>query len=59
MITYHLAPPQGPRGRDQKNYAVACVIYVSSSHTKFGWIPEKNMFDPNPPWTPSSPTTGA
>ena len=30
-------PPQGPQGLGQK-YAVARPIYVSNSHTKFGWI---------------------
>ena len=38
MIFDLLTPPQGPRGRGQKQIAVACPIYVSNSHTKFGWI---------------------
>ena len=38
MIFDLLAPPQGPRGGDQKNCAVACAIDVSYSRTKSGWI---------------------
>ena len=38
-----LAPPQGPRGRGQKKCAVARSIYVSNSHTKFGWISSNGL----------------
>ena len=38
MIFDLLAPPQGPRGRGQKKYAIARPIHVSNPHTKFGWI---------------------
>ena len=38
MIFYLLAPPPGPRGRGQKKCAVARLIHVTNSHTKFGWI---------------------
>ena len=38
MIFDLLAPPQGPRGRGQKKFAVAHPIHVSNSHIKFGWI---------------------
>ena len=34
MIFGLLAPPQGTRGRGQKNCAVARSIHVSNSHTK-------------------------
>ena len=37
-----LTPPQGPKGRVQKNY-VARPIYVSNSHTKFGWISSNGL----------------
>ena len=33
-----LTPPQSPRGWGQNFFAVAYPIYVSNSHTKFGWI---------------------
>ena len=44
--------PKAPGGGDQKNCAGACVIHVSNSHTKSGWISEKNLFDPQPPMVP-------
>ena len=43
MIFDLLAPPQGPRGRGQKKYAVAHPIHVSNSHTKFGWISSNGL----------------
>ena len=49
MIFDLLAPPQGPRGGDQNNCAVACAIDVSNSHTKSGWILEKTNFDHSTP----------
>ena len=42
MIFDHLAPPQGPRGWGQKS-AVTCLIHVSNSHTKFGWISSNGL----------------
>ena len=59
MIFDLQAPLSAQGGGDQNNCAVTCAIYVRDSHTKFGWIPEKNSFNPNPPCTPSSPTHGA
>ena len=50
--------PKASGGRDQKNCAVACAIHVSNSHTKSGWISEKNFFDPQPPTVPPIPTPG-
>ena len=38
-----LAPPQGPRGRAKKMFDVARPIYVSNSHTKFGWISSNGL----------------
>ena len=38
--------PKAPGGGDPNNCAGACVIHVSNSHTKSGWISEKNLFDP-------------
>ena len=38
MIFDLLTPPQGPRGRGPKSFAVAHPFHVSNSHTKFGWI---------------------
>ena len=38
MIFDLLAPPPGPRGLGQKKCAVARLIHVTNSHTKFGWI---------------------
>ena len=53
MIFDLLAPPQGPRGQDQKHGAGACAIHVRNSHTKSGWISGKIFFDrPNPPRYP-------
>ena len=43
MIFDLLAPPQGPRGRGQKKYAVAHPIHVSNSHSKFGWISSNGL----------------
>ena len=43
MIFDLLDPPQGPRGRGQKKYAVAHPIHVSNSHTKFGWISSNGL----------------
>ena len=43
MIFYLLTPPQGPRGRGQKQFAVARPIHVSNSHTKFGWISSNGL----------------
>ena len=43
MIFDLLAPPQGPRGRGQKNCAVAHPFHVSNSHTKFGWISSNGL----------------
>ena len=38
-------PSPGPQGvGTKKNCAVACAIDVSYSHTKSGWISEKNIF---------------
>ena len=45
MIFDLLAPPQGPRGRGQEECAVAHPIYVSNSHTKFGWISSNGLGD--------------
>ena len=42
MIFDFLAPPPGPRGRDQK-CAVARLIHVTNSHTKFGWISSNGL----------------
>ena len=36
--------PRAPGGGDQKNWAVACAIDVSYSHTKSGRILEKKIF---------------
>ena len=43
MILDLLAPPSGPRGRGQKKCAVAHLIHVTNSHTKFGWILSKDL----------------
>ena len=43
MIFDLLAPPQGPKGRGPKKCAVARPIYVSNSHTKFGWISSNGL----------------
>ena len=43
MIVDRLAPPQGPRERGQKKCAVAHPIYVSNSHTKFGWTSSNGL----------------
>ena len=43
MIFDLLAPPQGHRGRGQKQCAVARLIHVSNSHTKFGWISSNGL----------------
>ena len=43
MIFDLLTPPQGPRGPDQKKFDVARPIYVSNSHTKFGWISSNGL----------------
>ena len=43
MIYELLTPPQGPGNRGQMKYAVARPIYVSSSHTKFGWISSNGL----------------
>ena len=40
-----LTPPQGARGRGKKNFADARPIYVSNSHTKFGWISSNGLGD--------------
>ena len=37
------APPQGPRGRGQKQFDVARPIYVSNLRTKFGWISSNGL----------------
>ena len=42
MLFDLLAPPQGPRGRAKK-CTVARPIYVSDSHTKFGWISSNGL----------------
>ena len=39
----YLPPIQGPRGRDQKKFAVACPIHVSNSHTKFDRISSNGL----------------
>ena len=59
MIFDLLAPPQGPRRRGPKNCTVACVIDVSNSHTKSGWIWGKKFLSHPPPIVPPSPTPGA
>ena len=47
--------PKALGGRDQKNGAVACGIYVNNSHTKSGWISGFFLFDPQSPHgTPKS-----
>ena len=51
MIFALLVPPQGPRGWDPQNGAVACAIHASNSNTKYGWISEKND-PPNPKRNP-------
>ena len=38
-------PSQGPQGGGAKKYAVARPIYVSNSHTKFGWILSNGLGD--------------
>ena len=43
MIFDLLAAPQGPRGRAKKKSAVAHPIYVSNTHTKFGWISSNGL----------------
>ena len=53
MLFDLLAPYQGPRGRDPKNWAGACSSPVSNSHTESGWISEKK-FTPTPHGTPKS-----
>ena len=59
MISDLLAPPQGQRGGDPKNCAVACAIDVSDSHTKSGWISEKKIFyHSTPHGTPRSDPWG-
>ena len=53
--------PRAPGGGDQKNCAVACAIDVSYSHTRSGWITEKNFFlttQPTPHGTPKSDPWG-
>ena len=51
--------PKAPGRGNPKNYAVACAINVSNSHTKSGWIWEKSFWTPQPPTVPTSPTPGA
>ena len=43
MIFDLLTPPQGPRERGQILFYVASPIYVSNSHTKFGWISSNGL----------------
>ena len=43
MIFDLLAPPQGPRGGGGGESAVALLIHVSNSHTKFGWISSNGL----------------
>ena len=38
MIFDLLDPTPGPRGAGPKKCAVARLIHVTNSHTKFGWI---------------------
>ena len=38
-------PSPGPQGAEQQKSAVACPIYVSNSHTKFGWISSNGLGD--------------
>ena len=52
-----LTPHQGLMGWGIKKCAGACVIHVSNSHTKSGWISEKK-FDPQPPTVPKVPRLG-
>ena len=60
MIFYLWPLPRAPGGWDPKNCVVACAIDVSYSHTKSGWISEKNFFlTTQPPTVPPSPTPGA
>ena len=40
--TEHLAPPQGA---GETFFAVAHLIHVSQSHTKFGWISSNGLGD--------------
>ena len=42
MIFDLLIPPRGHKGAGPKN-AVAHSIYVSNSHTKFGWIASNGL----------------
>ena len=42
MIFDLLAPPQSPRGRDQK-CAVARPIHVRNPHTQFSWISSSGL----------------
>ena len=43
MIFDLLAPPPSPRGWGQKKCAVARLIHVTNSHTKFGWISSNGL----------------
>ena len=43
MIFNLLAPPPGPRRRGKKKSAVARLIHVTNSHTKFGWISSNGL----------------
>ena len=43
MIFDLLAPPPGPRGRGPKKCAIAYLIHVTNSHTKFGWISSNGL----------------
>ena len=36
-------PSPGPQGAGPKKLAVARLIYVSNSHTKFGWISSNGL----------------
>ena len=43
MIFDFLVPPKGPGGGARTNCVVACPIYESNSHTKFGWISSNGL----------------